>query len=105
MIPFHKDSSICKIHECVMILFLALEMVMCIAGTEQKREKSEYGDGKGGEKGERRWWGKKKKVKEEQVNRKVPLGLRSFLLVLASGKDYITHVTQYIITDLNVPTR
>jgi hypothetical protein len=88
-----------------MILFLALEMVMCIAGTEQKREKSEYGDGNGGEKGERRWWGKNKKVKEEQVNRKVPLGLRSFLLVLASGKDYITHVTQYIITDLNVPTR
>jgi hypothetical protein len=79
-----------------MILFLALEMVgLCIPGTEQKREKSEYGDGKGGEKVERRWWGKKK----------VPLGLRSFLWVLASGKDYVTLVTQYIITDLNVRTR
>ena len=96
MIPFHTDSSFCKVHECVMILFLALEMVgLCIPGTEQKREKSEYGDGKGGEKVERRWWGKKK----------VPLGLRSFLWVLASGKDYVTLVTQYIITDLNVRTR
>lgn len=89
-----------------MILFLALEMVvLCIPGTEQKREKSEYGDGKGGEKVERRWSGKKKKVKQEQVNRKVPLGLRSFLWVLASGKGYVMIVTQYIITDLNVRTR